>query len=526
VWLEIALRWIHVFAAILWIGHTYLFNFMEKSLEHEASLPEHVRGRLWMVHGGGFYFVEKQKKLVGSPKILHWFKWESAVTWLSGTLLLLWAYYHGGLLVEPEQSFTAGCIAGIATLVLGWVAYDMLVTSALGRHEAVLAAMGWLSFMAITWALRAFLSPRAVLIHLGGMIGTIMAANVWMRILPSQRKMIAAIEAGKTPEVQTAATGPLRSKQNSYLVIPLTFLMISNHYTGVYSSDHAWAIVGGAFLAGWGVARLFRGATKPGEGAPALAAQPWWKAAVGLGVLAGALGAAVKLGPPKEARADTPVTTKKPPPRPVTDEPAPTGEAVAAGVVRFAGAVPAPEPWGGAANGDCRGLHPDEQQVVKVKDGKLADVFVYVSDGLPAGSFPVPTATVRFDQKGCEFEPRVFGVVAGQPIAIGNSDRFVHNVRSPSYNQAFNAGSTREMSMEEPAVMTTVKCDMHPWMRAYVGVLEHPYFAVSAADGSFEIRGLVDGDYTLSAWHEKLGPKEQKIHVEAAKPASVEIAYP
>jgi uncharacterized membrane protein len=523
VWLEALLRWIHVFAAILWIGHTYLFNFMEKSLEEQQDLPEHVRGRMWMVHGGGFYFVEKQKKLVGSPKTLHWFKWESASTWVSGTLLLLWAYYHGGLLVEPEQSFAAGCVAGIATLVLGWVAYDLLVTSALGRHEGVLAVIGLLSFTSITWALRAFMSPRAVLLHLGGMIGTIMAANVWMRILPSQRKMLAAIADGKTPELQTVATGPLRSKQNSYLVIPLTFLMISNHYPDVYGSRHAWAIVGGVFVAGWGVARLFRGATKPGEGAPALAAQPWWKAAVGLAVVAVGLGAAARLAPAAQPSAQPPA--KKPAPRPVVDKKAPMGEAVVEGVVRFAGAVPPPEPWGGAANAECRSLHPAELQVVRVADGKLADVFVYVSAGLPEGSYPVPAAAVPFDQKGCEFVPRVFGVMSGQAITVGNSDKFVHNVRSPAYNQAFNPGNSRDMTLEEPSVMTTIKCDMHPWMRAYAGVLEHPYFAVSGADGRFAIRGFVDGDYTLSAWHEKLGTREVTAKVAEGKSAPVAITF-
>jgi hypothetical protein len=212
-------------------------------------------------------------------------------------------------------------------------------------------------------------------------------------------------------------------------------------------------------------------------------------------------------------------------PRPTADTPAPTGSGVIQGTVKFAGEPPAPESWAGSGNADCKGLHGDKIQLVNVKDGKLQDVFVYVKDGLPKGSYPVPTQPVPFDQKACEFTPRVFGMMAGQQLSIGNSDRLLHNVKSPEFNQAFPFGAKKEMKLNEIAVMATIKCDVHPWMRAYAGVLEHPYFAVTKDDGAFSIKGLVDGEYTLAAWHEKLGTQEKKVKVAGGTPAVADYEF-
>jgi plastocyanin len=210
--------------------------------------------------------------------------------------------------------------------------------------------------------------------------------------------------------------------------------------------------------------------------------------------------------------------------KPVPTKPAPTGSGVIQGSIKFAGAVPAPEPWGGAANADCRTLHPETIQLVKVQDGKLEDAFVYVKAGLPEGSYEAPEKAISVDQKGCEFTPRVFGVMAEQPIEFGNSDAFMHNVKSPEFNQGLaTKGIKMKLKLSTEGVMVPVRCDVHPWMRASAGVMSHPYFDVSKADGSFKISGLVDGEYTVAVWHEKLGTKEATIKVAGATPAVLDF---
>jgi hypothetical protein len=231
-------------------------------------------------------------------------------------------------------------------------------------------------------------------------------------------------------------------------------------------------------------------------------------------VLAAGLAAGCKSNKPSGGAA----TTAK------ADAPAPTGSAVVRGVVKLEGEAPAPEAWAGARNADCKALHGDTIQIIKAKDGRLEDVFVYVKDP-PKGTYPTPSEPVVFDQKGCEFAPRVFGVMAGQPISMGNSDRLMHNVKSPEFNQGFPFGVKRVMKLDEPSVMATIKCDVHPWMRSYAGVLEHPYFAVTKDDGAFEIKGLADGEYTVEAWHEKLGTQQAKVKASAAAPGSVDFTF-
>lgn len=210
--------------------------------------------------------------------------------------------------------------------------------------------------------------------------------------------------------------------------------------------------------------------------------------------------------------------------KPTATKPAPKGSGVIQGVVKFAGAAPAPEPWGGAANADCRTLHDATIQLVKVQDGKLQDAFVYVKAGLPEGTYDVPETPVVVGQKGCEFEPRVFGVMAEQPIEFGNGDAFMHNVKSPEFNQGLaTKGVKMQLKLNTEGVMVPVRCDVHPWMRAHAGVMSHPYFDVSKADGSYKIAGLVDGEYTVAIWHEKLGTSEQKVKVSGGAPATLDF---
>lgn len=258
-WLKAIIRWVHVFAAIMWIGQTYLFNWFEKNLETDAGTRPNVMGSLWMVHGGGFYFVEKQKNPEIQPRTLHWFKWESATTWVSGLALIIVTYYMGGLLVEPEQNVHLAATAGIGVVLLGWVIYDLVVISPLGKHDLAVAALGWLALVGVSFGLRRVMSSRAAYMHVGFMVGTIMAANVWMRILPAQTRMLAAAKVGKVPDDALKARGPQRSRHNSFMVVPLVFIMISNHYPTIsYGNDYSWAILGVVLLVGWTAAKVIR----------------------------------------------------------------------------------------------------------------------------------------------------------------------------------------------------------------------------------------------------------------------------
>jgi hypothetical protein len=220
----------------------------------------------------------------------------------------------------------------------------------------------------------------------------------------------------------------------------------------------------------------------------------------------------------------------KPKPKPAVpggDKPAPTGAGKIEGNVLFTGTPPPPEEWGGSRNADCATKHDKTIQLVKVEGGKLADAFVYVKEGLPPGTHEPPATKVSLDQKNCEFVPRVFGVVATQEIEAGNSDAFMHNVKSSEFNQGFpSAGVKRSLKLNEEKVMSKILCDVHPWMQAYAGVMSHPYFQVTKADGTFSIGGLVDGTYTVAAWHEKLGTIEVKdVKVTAAAPGKVDLTY-
>ena len=234
-WLNLLLRWIHVFAGIMWVGTTYYFTWLDARLteEEKAAANTGVPAQIWMVHSGGFYVVEKRKVPDLVSRTLHWFKWEAGTTWLSGFALLIVVYYlGGGALVDPdvrEISVGAAVGIGIGVIILGWIVYDLLVLSPLGRNEVVFAVIAYALIVGLTYALTRVLSARAAYIHVGAVFGTIMAANVWMRILPAQRKMIAALNEGRKPDDRLSAHAKLRSKQNTFLAVPVVFIMISNH---------------------------------------------------------------------------------------------------------------------------------------------------------------------------------------------------------------------------------------------------------------------------------------------------------
>ncbi len=252
-WLHLLIRWFHVVVGIMWIGQTYLFSWMDSHLEEVDD--EDLEGRLWMIHSGGFYRVEKQKLAPSKmPAVLHWFKWEAGLTWISGFLLLWVVYYTGGVLVEygSDTSVAAATAIGIGTLVGGWIVYDAFWMSPLGRREGLGMVLCFLLVVAIAWGLTQILSGRAAYIHVGGLFGTIMAANVWLRILPGQRQLVAAAEAGTPPDATLAKRATQRSKHNGFMSVPLIFIMISSHFpTASYGHKYNWAMLGVFVLLGW-----------------------------------------------------------------------------------------------------------------------------------------------------------------------------------------------------------------------------------------------------------------------------------
>ena len=264
-WLNLILRWTHVFAGIMWVGTTYYFTWLDARLteEEKAAVNTGNAAQVWMVHSGGFYVVERRKVPDLVSRTLHWFKWEAGTTWLSGFALLIVVYYlGGGALIDHDVrdiSLGAAVGIGIAVIVVGWLVYDLLMLSPLGRNELLFAAIAYALIVGIAFSLTQVFSGRAAYVHVGATLGTIMAANVWMRILPAQKKMIAALKEGRKPDERLAAQAKLRSKQNTFMAVPVVFIMISNHFPGVtYGERYNWIILAVLVLAGWIAAKFIR----------------------------------------------------------------------------------------------------------------------------------------------------------------------------------------------------------------------------------------------------------------------------
>ena len=264
-WLNLIFRWIHVFAGIMWVGTTYYFTWLDARLTEEEKAVANTgnTAQIWMVHSGGFYVVEKRKVPDLVSRTLHWFRWEAGTTWLSGFALLVLVYYiGGGALVDTDVcdiSVGAAIGLGIGVLIVGWVVYDLMMLSPLRKNEQAFAVIAYVMIVGVTYGLTRYLSGRAAYIHVGALLGTIMAANVWMRILPAQKKMIAAINAGQKPDDALSAQAKLRSKQNTFMAVPVVFIMISNHFPSVsYGDKYNWAVLAVLILVGWVAAKFIR----------------------------------------------------------------------------------------------------------------------------------------------------------------------------------------------------------------------------------------------------------------------------
>lgn len=248
-WVNLVVRWVHFTAGIAWIGSSFYFIWLDRNLTAPQPTRGGVEGELWMVHSGGFYQVEKRRIAAGEmPATLHWFKWEAALTWASGIVLLAVVYYLGGasLLIDPGLATVTRSQAitlSLGVLVAGWVAYDVIWRSPLAARDWPAAVVSAALLGAVIYLLFSWLSARAAYIHVGALLGTIMVLNVWQRILPAQQRMIDATARGEVPDFSSGEQAKRRSVHNSYMTLPVLFLMVSSHYPRTWGHQRGWLIL-------------------------------------------------------------------------------------------------------------------------------------------------------------------------------------------------------------------------------------------------------------------------------------------
>jgi uncharacterized membrane protein/plastocyanin len=520
-----------VIAAIMWVGSSLFFNWLDPRIEvNERTKQKGIEGELWMVHSGGFYDVEKT--LVAPqvmPKKLHWFKWEAGFTLLSGWLLLDIVFFQGGgvTLVDPNVSNLAPTTATamvIGILVGSWFVYDLLWRSPLTQNIYVGAVITYGFVVGVLWFLAHHVSGRASFLLTGAMMGTWMATNVWVHIIPAQQGLVKAVTEGKAPNERLAKHAKTRSRHNNYMTYPVVLIMLSNHFPGLYGHASNWIILAVLIVVGAAIRHLQNVAK---ELSPAVLI-------VVLVILLTLVHSSLTSSSAPPSATDP--SAKLVPTEPETKggPPAVANESVVGivkGVVKLDGTPPPNKQLNvGTCTSDVKG--PVTSDAVLVSAGKLQNAFVWVKSGLDAYKSPEPPAEpVVMDQRGCMYKPHVVGARVGQKVIFLNSDPVLHNVRSVTEsNASFNEMmATKDMRLEKvfdkPEVPVRAKCDVHPWMSAFIGVVPHPFFAVSGKDGEFSLVNLPEGDYELEAWHEVFGRKTERVHVKARDTASVTLTF-
>ncbi|HET9984478.1 MAG TPA: urate hydroxylase PuuD [Longimicrobiales bacterium] len=283
---DLALRWTHVVAAIMWIGNSLLFNWLDRNLRPSPTPAAGEQGEIWLLHSGGFYHAAKTQ-LLGSalPRPLHWFKWQAYTTWLSGACLLIVVYYLGGaaLLLPPGSPLSprAAVAVGAGAIVASLVVYNALCATPLLRSPATMAAIGLAWIAGLAYGLTQVFSARAAFLHIGATLGTIMAGNVFLTIIPSQRQLVAAVAAGRGADPRLAGQAKRRSIHNNYLTFPVIALMLSGHFPELYGAPWSWLVLLVIVLAGAGVRHWMNVRFTRPRWIPALAAT----AAAALGAL-------------------------------------------------------------------------------------------------------------------------------------------------------------------------------------------------------------------------------------------------
>lgn len=256
-WMNIVVRLMHITFGIAWIGASFYFVFLENALNRTEQVREELAGNLWAVHGGGFYYLEKYKIAPKTiPKHLHWFKYEAYFTWVSGFCLLFIVYYFNAaaLLVDKnilDISSWQAVTLGILSFIIAWFIYDLLCRYVMPKSKIIFMILGLLFVCGFAIFYTHVFAARAAYIHFGAMLGSIMAANVFFVIIPSQKAMVNAARLGKPLNAQLGKNAGLRSLHNNYFTLPVLFVMISNHFPSTFGYKNPWLIL---LLISFGVA--------------------------------------------------------------------------------------------------------------------------------------------------------------------------------------------------------------------------------------------------------------------------------
>ena len=250
-WLNLVIRFAHLITGIAWIGASFYFVWLDNHLQTppQEKAEKGIGGDLWAIHGGGFYEVAKYK--LAPPKIpstLHWFKWEAYTTWITGFLLLSLMFYLGAetyLIDKRVADLTQlqAVLLGIGSIVIGVGIYEVLVRTKLRSHGIILGIILLLVGTALSYGLTQIFSARGAYMHMGAIIGTIMAGNVFFGIMPSQRALVKAVEAGTAPDPAYGLNAKVRSTHNTYTTLPILFIMISNHYPMTFNHSANWLVL-------------------------------------------------------------------------------------------------------------------------------------------------------------------------------------------------------------------------------------------------------------------------------------------
>lgn len=275
-WLNLLGRWVHFVTGIAWIGSSFYFIWLDNQLEAPKELADDekgVGGEVWSVHGGGFYHAQKYRVAPRTlPATLHWFKWEAYATWISGMFLLILVYWYGAevyLVDRDVAALSAPVAVGVAALFVvgGWLVYDLLCKSPLGRNDKAFSAVLFVLTAALAWGLCQLFSGRGAYIHFGAVLGTIMVANVFFVIIPGQRRMVNAAGRGEPPNPEDGIKAKQRSVHNTYFTLPVLFTMTSNHYALTYAHEYNWLILVAISLAG-ALIRVYFVARQGGKASP------------------------------------------------------------------------------------------------------------------------------------------------------------------------------------------------------------------------------------------------------------------